>query len=188
MPACSRIHSFLVIVCLLFWGSVAVAQDADRPKARAADDHQMEHAASGYYADDASESGPIRPPESFIGWMLRCMGLVGFMIPFAGLFCFVLTLVVVMRCHGPFALAALVFIVPIPFLLGLFGTLQGMVLSLQVIAASSVMPKPSEISDGIATSLFTPMLGLIFMTPSYLAAILGSVIRSSAKPTVTTLE
>ena len=188
MSARLRVHPLFMIVCLLLWGTVVVAQDAGRPRARPTDDHHAEHAADGYYADDASPLHDVRPQESFVGWMLRCMGLVGFLIPFAGVFCFALTLVVVMRCHGPFALAALVFIVPIPFLLGLFGTLQGMILSLQVIATSSVMPKPSEISDGIATSLFTPMLGLVFMTPSYLAAILGSVIRSSAKPTVATLD
>ncbi len=188
MSARLRVHPLIVIVCLLLWSSMVFAQDADRPRARPADDHQSEHAASDYYAEDAPNRDYVRPQESFVGWMIRSTGMVGFLIPFAGLFCFALTLVVVMRCHGPFALAALVFIVPIPFLLGLFGTLYGLVLSLQVIAGSSVMPKPSELSDGIATSLFTPMLGLVFMTPSYLAAILGSVIRSSAKPTAATLD
>jgi hypothetical protein len=105
------------------------------------------------------------------------------MILAVGPFCFVLTLLIVIRGQGPWACAALIFIVPIPFWHGLFGTLKGLLASLSVIAMSDAVIKTSEISDGVASSLLNPMLGLVMMAPSYLVATLGSIFRSFAKST-----
>jgi biopolymer transport protein ExbB len=51
-------------------------------------------------------------------------------------------------------------------MLGLLGTVQGMVLSFQVIANSTAAPKPSELADGIATALFTTLEGLVVAIPA----------------------
>ena len=51
-------------------------------------------------------------------------------------------------------------------MLGLLGTVQGMVLSFQVIAYSTTSPKPSELADGIATALFTTLEGLVVAIPA----------------------
>lgn len=51
-------------------------------------------------------------------------------------------------------------------MLGLLGTVQGMVLSFQVIATSATSPKPSELADGIATALFTTLEGLVVCIPA----------------------
>jgi biopolymer transport protein ExbB len=51
-------------------------------------------------------------------------------------------------------------------MLGLLGTVQGMVLSFQVIARSTTQPKPYELADGIATALFTTLEGLIVAIPA----------------------
>jgi len=53
-------------------------------------------------------------------------------------------------------------------MLGLLGTVQGMVLSFQVIANSTTSPKPSELADGIATALFTTLEGLVVAIPAIL--------------------
>ena len=45
-------------------------------------------------------------------------------------------------------------------MIGLFGTVHGMVASFQVIATSPSTPKPSELAEGISTALFTTLLGL----------------------------
>lgn len=182
-----RFRLSLIIACFLFCGSAILAQQPGHPDGQLeADQHGDAHAQHGdAHAADGHEFAMAhvdhRPRESYLGWMIRCMGIVGLLIPVAGLFCFALTLIVVIRGQGPFAFAALALLVPIPFLLGLLGTLQGMILSLQVIAVSSIAPKPSEVSDGITTALFNPLLGLIFMTPSYLVATVGSVVRAFAK-------
>jgi biopolymer transport protein ExbB len=51
-------------------------------------------------------------------------------------------------------------------MLGLLGTVQGMVLSFQVIATATTSPKPSELADGIATALFTTLEGLVVAIPA----------------------
>ncbi|MBM4077165.1 MAG: MotA/TolQ/ExbB proton channel family protein [Planctomycetes bacterium] len=51
-------------------------------------------------------------------------------------------------------------------MLGLLGTVQGMVMSFQVIATSVTSPKPSELADGIATALFTTLEGLVVCIPA----------------------
>ena len=51
-------------------------------------------------------------------------------------------------------------------MLGLLGTVQGMVMAFQVIANSTTSPKPSELADGIATALFTTLEGLVVAIPA----------------------
>ena len=45
-------------------------------------------------------------------------------------------------------------------MLGLMGTVQGMIASFDKIASSAVSPKPSELAEGISTALFTTLIGL----------------------------
>jgi hypothetical protein len=73
-------------------------------------------------------------------------------------------------------------IVPIPFLIGVFGFFQGAIASLQVIASSSVAPKPHELADGVATALFNPLVGLMLTAPGLAVATMGSLIRSWTHP------
>lgn len=173
----------LIFIGLLVCGTAILAQEPVEPVRPAAAEYEGTDAAGA--TEFAHEESQLdRPRASFVGWMIRSMGVIGLFILMAGLFSFVLTLVIAIRGQGPFAIAALVFLVPIPLLLSLFGTVQGMIMSLQVIATSSIAPKPSEISDGIATALFSPMLGLVAMTPSYLVATLAAIFRSFATPVV----
>ena len=51
-------------------------------------------------------------------------------------------------------------------MIGLFGTVHGMVSSFQVIANASGTPKPSELAEGISTALFTTLLGLGIAIPA----------------------
>lgn len=54
-------------------------------------------------------------------------------------------------------------------MVGLMGTVYGMVLSFQKIATSTVSPKPSELADGIATALFTTLEALAIAIPAMAA-------------------
>ncbi|HEX6984047.1 MAG TPA: MotA/TolQ/ExbB proton channel family protein [Planctomycetaceae bacterium] len=54
-------------------------------------------------------------------------------------------------------------------MLGLLGTVWGMVASFQVIARSTTQPKPAELADGIATALVTTLEGLIIAIPAMIA-------------------
>ena len=54
-------------------------------------------------------------------------------------------------------------------LFGLLGTVDGMVQAFDVIAQSTVSPKPSELAQGIATALVTTLVGLWLAIPSIAA-------------------
>jgi biopolymer transport protein ExbB len=51
-------------------------------------------------------------------------------------------------------------------MLGLLGTVDGMIGSFSVIANSPTQPKPSELASGIATALFTTLVGLVIAIPA----------------------
>ncbi len=54
-------------------------------------------------------------------------------------------------------------------MVGLFGTVQGMISSFRVIAESTGTPKPSELAEGISTALFTTLVGLGIAIPAIAA-------------------
>lgn len=54
-------------------------------------------------------------------------------------------------------------------MVGLLGTVDGMIASFQVIANSTAQPKPSQLADGIATALFTTLVGLVIAIPALAA-------------------
>ncbi|MCR5164679.1 MAG: MotA/TolQ/ExbB proton channel family protein [Thermoguttaceae bacterium] len=49
---------------------------------------------------------------------------------------------------------------------GLLGTVNGMIMSFQVIANATTAPKPNELAGGISTAMFTTMVGLIVSIPA----------------------
>jgi len=54
-------------------------------------------------------------------------------------------------------------------MIGLLGTVQGMISSFQVIATSSGQPKPADLAQGISTALFTTLVGLMIAIPAIAA-------------------
>ncbi len=54
-------------------------------------------------------------------------------------------------------------------MIGLFGTVQGMIASFDVIANGGSTPKPSELAGGISTALFTTLVGLFLAIPAIAA-------------------
>lgn len=51
-------------------------------------------------------------------------------------------------------------------MLGLMGTVQGMIKTFEKIAGSVASPKPSELAEGISTALFTTLIGLGIAVPA----------------------
>ena len=60
-------------------------------------------------------------------------------------------------------------------MIGLMGTVYGMIMSFEEIANSVTTPKPSELADGISTALFTTLEGLTVAIP---AMIFYSILRN----------
>lgn len=54
-------------------------------------------------------------------------------------------------------------------MIGLFGTVQGMIASFQVIAKGGATPKPADLAAGISTALFTTLVGLFIAIPAIAA-------------------
>jgi biopolymer transport protein ExbB len=54
-------------------------------------------------------------------------------------------------------------------MVGLLGTVDGMIASFQVIATSETAPKPAELASGISTALVTTLVGLLIAIPAILA-------------------
>ena len=51
-------------------------------------------------------------------------------------------------------------------MVGLLGTVDGMIASFQTIATSPTTPKPSELAAGISTALVTTLVGLLIAIPA----------------------
>lgn len=54
-------------------------------------------------------------------------------------------------------------------MMGLMGTVQGMVKSFDKIAMSAVSPKPSDLAEGISTALVTTLIGLMLAIPAMIS-------------------
>lgn len=54
-------------------------------------------------------------------------------------------------------------------MIGLFGTVHGMIASFQVIATGGATPKPADLAEGISTALFTTLVGLAIAIPAIAA-------------------
>jgi biopolymer transport protein ExbB len=54
-------------------------------------------------------------------------------------------------------------------MVGLLGTVDGMVLSFMEIASSDTQPKPSKLADGISMALITTLVGLVIAIPAIIA-------------------
>lgn len=121
----------------------------------------------------------VPAPQSYVSWVISALGLPYLcLLLLAGTLCFLFALAVVVRGRGPMAASALVLIVPIPLLIGIFIAIQGAIAAYQVIAASPVAPKPSEVAAGNSAALVAPMVGMLMMIPSYLVAATGAFVRS----------
>jgi hypothetical protein len=121
--------------------------------------------------------------QSYLSWMFASLGAYALLLPLAGLLCFLLALVLVVRGKGPMAAASLILIVHVPLLIGVFAAIHGGIASYMVIAASSTTPKPSEVAAGISTALVAPLIGMMLMVPGYATAAVGGFIRSLAAKT-----
>jgi hypothetical protein len=130
------------------------------------------------------ELGPVQ--QSFLSWIVTALGFkYAILLPVSALVGFVLTLIVVVRGKGPMAGVALVLIMPVPLLIGVFAAIEGGISSYMQIARLANGPAPGQDAAVISTLLVAPMVGMSLMAPSYILAMLGSVIRSfSADPKV----
>ena len=125
--------------------------------------------------------------QSLLSWMFTALGFPYLiLLPLAGALCFFLALIVVIRGKGPMAAAALILIVHVPLLIGVFAAIQGGIASYAVIAMSEATPKPADVAAGISTALVAPMVGMLLMVPAYATAVIGAFTRALGANTEST--
>jgi hypothetical protein len=117
--------------------------------------------------------------ESLLMFYFHALGFrYALLIPLAAFVAFVLALILVIRGKGPALGPALVLIVPMAVYIGIFAGVDGIVASCQVLAITGGSPNSSEIARGVAMSFVAPMLAMFLSIPAYLAAVIGTTIRS----------
>ena len=150
-------------------------REAAEPAALMQSDLNAELAEAAEAAPD--DAAPVR--QSLLLWFFRALGWrYTLMLPAVTFLSFVLLCFVVFYGRGWAAGAAAVLLVPLPLLVGLMGTIDGLMSSYMVIATSDVMPKPSEVAEGVSTALVTSMVGMCLMIPNYWLAVIGLLVRS----------
>lgn len=117
-------------------------------------------------------------PQSLVTWTMMALGPYGFLLVVAGLVSFIVSLLVVIRGRGPLAAAALVLIVPLPLLIGVFGAWHGATVAFGTIGLSGADVKTSELAPFLSEMFVRPIVGMLLMIPGYLVAAGGSFIRS----------
>lgn len=120
---------------------------------------------------------PVRV--SYLTWAMRALGpFYAFVLPMTGLLVFIGAVVVVIACRRPSVIAAYLVFLPLPLLIGAYGTVQGMIASYSVMATSAAAPQPAQLAEGYSTALFTALLGLLLTFPSYFVLSCGLFIRT----------
>jgi hypothetical protein len=124
--------------------------------------------------------------QSFLGWIIQVLGFkYGILLTVSALVGFVLTLIVVRRGKGSMAGVALALIMPVPFLIGVYSSIEYVVSYYLFMAVQPPAPQSGHEAGVKAVMLVLPMVGMLLMAPSYILAIIGSLLRSfSADPKV----
>ena len=124
------------------------------------------------------------PQQSFLMWVFHSLGFFSVLLMLALMFSFAITLLLVWRVRGGWAIAGLMFVVPIPLWVGILGTILGYIQAYRVIAMSASAPDPAMLAHGLSTAMVSSYVGAVLVIPNFLLAVIGSVVRSSkSEPT-----
>ena len=115
----------------------------------------------------------------FVSWMFYSLGLFyGTVLPLAGFLIFVGACLVVGRNKRPSVIAAYLVFLPLPFLIGLFATFHGCILSFYHYSQYDSRPSLELILGNLSLALFSSLVGLALTFPSLLVLAFGLLIRT----------
>jgi len=121
--------------------------------------------------------------QSILSWMFQSLGIMyGTAIPLSGLVVFLGACLVVALSRRPAVIAAYLVFLPLPLLIGVLGSVHGLIASHSVIAMSDVAPEPAAVAAGISTALFSTLAGMIVSFPSYFVLSIGLFLRTLLSP------
>ena len=115
-------------------------------------------------------------PKSRAQFILEACGPLGLLILLSAAAAFVLTILLLARGRNSAAWAALILIVPMPVLIGLFASINAWNNGWAVVALADVQLKPSELAGLYAELLIPTWVAMLLSVPTYFAAVLGLLI------------
>ena len=118
----------------------------------------------------------VIPLESLLAFTLRALGVYVVILPFSSCASLYLTWRILRQGHSPLAASVLLLVVPVPLLIGIFGGLQGILLSFQCSGPPSACFH--EIAEEIGTAMYPPLVGLLLTMPPYAIAVAGTFTKS----------
>ncbi len=125
----------------------------------------------------AIEAQAVLPQRSFLGWMLiDVLGVSGLMIALAAVLSFALTLMLVRRGRGHLVGAALLLVVPLPFVVSLIGALDAVGVTCAGLGSELRLV---DVADSIARAVFCPIMGMTCSSPAFIVAVWNSYWHST---------
>jgi hypothetical protein len=123
---------------------------------------------------------PATPPiqESYVAWLMRCLGTVGLLTLVTGAGVFLGACAVVFWARRPAVIASYLVFLLLPLLLGEIAAISAMVSVFGTLARSGAEASGSQILGSLAQVLVTPLSALIITAPSYLVVAIGLFVRT----------
>ncbi|MFN0018246.1 MAG: hypothetical protein ACKVP0_08310 [Pirellulaceae bacterium] len=167
----------LIVVTFPLLAGVTLGQERPSEHAMPSEHSEAEHGMhAGHMNEDPSVEEGLAHSDNYIVWIIRAMGWkYTFLLPVSGLLSFALTAAIVIAGKGKTAGAAIVLIVAMPALIGVFGTIEGAV-NVAMVLRYDLMTRIN--GEAISSCLMTTMVGMFLMIPSYLLATVGLTIRA----------
>ncbi len=109
-------------------------------------------------------------------WYWRSTGLFyGVAISLSGLVVFIGACLVVSKSKRPAAIVSYLLVVPLPLLIGIHGTIHGLIISLCPGSHAGLFL--TDVGIGVSVSLCTTLIGMAAAAPSYLVIAIGLLAR-----------
>jgi hypothetical protein len=110
--------------------------------------------------------------ETLLAWVYKSLGIrYSVLLGGSSLLTLIGAVMIVRAARHPAPLAAYMFVVAIPMMIGFIGGLDGMIIAFSVLAD----PTPQQYWQGAAQAIVAPLVGMLLAAPSYLL-IAGAVV------------
>ena len=118
-------------------------------------------------------------PRSYLHFLIVSLGLrytIG--LPLVALLSFIAIVLLLLFGKNRYVGAAILTILPMEPLMGMYAFVDGLIASFQVISMAGVAPKPADMAEGFAMSLVATLVSLALSCPIFLTAAVGLSIRA----------
>ena len=117
--------------------------------------------------------------QSYLSWYLNALGVENAAwLSLSTFVSCVLILWLAFRGKGIHAALAMILLIPVPLIIGVYAGLDGAISAMVVISRGATQPTGSQFASGLAMTFVAPWLGMLLCIPNYLVALLSMLVRS----------